>query len=283
MLNKININPSIRTENPYYNRNTNNSKNLNFGHASSDKTDIDSGLKTKVAVTTGLSVAAMVAAIAKKQGFKLNPKTIFTQNPKDWAIFKIPNSNKTNGKILKLEEGEIISIGGASVLGGLAGGIAFDKKENRKAKLKESLNQMLGCICVPLAFVAVPSRLYKKYSKEILKFVPQIKNNNNSKLIKYTNRTLSAIPATAMTLTALGAGIIAGNKVSNFINEKVYKQKVDRDIKATDFAPHVDDLCLAISLIASESSAGNAISKLVPFALLVAGNEVGKAQEKTIS
>ena len=111
----------------------------------------------------------------------------------------------------------------------------------------------------------------------------RIKNANNSKLIKYTNRTLSAIPATAMTLTALGAGIIAGNKVSNFINEKVYKQKVDRDIKATDFAPHVDDLCLAVSLIASESSIGNAISKLVPFALLVAGNEVGKAQEKTIS
>lgn len=279
----ININPHIRSVSSYYNRNTNNNRNVTFGHSQNDSAEIDNGLKAKVAVTTGLSVAAMVAAIAKMQGFKLNPKTIFTQNPKNWAIFKIPNETKTNGKILKLEEGEIISIGGASVLGGMAGGLAFDKKENRKAKLKEALNQMLGCICVPLAFVAVPSRIYKKYSADILKHVPQIKNANNSKLIKYTNRTLSAIPATAMTLTALGAGIIAGNKVSNFINEKVYKQKVDRDIKATDFAPHVDDLCLAVSLIASESSIGNAISKLVPFALLVAGNEVGKAQEKTIS
>lgn len=236
-------------------------------------------VKYKVAMGTTLSVAAVVACIAKKQGFSLNPKTIFNQNPKDWAIFKIYNKAKPNEKVLQLEEKEIISIGAGSVLGGLVSGCIFDDKVHRKAKMRESLNQMLGDILIPLGFVALPSRFYKAHKETILKKIPQFANKNNSKGLGYVNNFLKALPASAMTAGFLSAGIITGNRVSNYINEKVYHKKVDRGIKATDFAPHIDDLCLAISLMAAESPVGSIISKLIPFALMIAGNETGNCKE----
>ena len=56
-----------------------------------------------------------------------------------------------------------------------------------------------------------------------------------------------------MTLGGLAAGILIGNKVSNFINDKIYHKKVDRKVRTSDFAPHVDDLSMAITLMADKS------------------------------
>ncbi|MDO4975408.1 MAG: hypothetical protein Q4E61_03740, partial [Alphaproteobacteria bacterium] len=76
---------------------------------------------------------------------------------------------------------------------------------------------------------------------------------------------------------SLVAGIIAGNKVSNKLNEHVHGVKQERGIRITDFAPHIDDVCLAITLMADKSPVGDIVSKFVPIALSVAGIETGSA------
>lgn len=237
----------------------------------------DKNLKTKVFFTTAAGILTALAIIAKKQGFTLNPKKIFSQNPKEWAIFKYKTTSK--GKPLKMEEKQIIPLAVASVLGGLVGGIAFDDKKHAKAKLKESVSQLFGAVLIPLLFVAGTSRVYNKYKPKIESIMPAFKNPANKKLLKGVNALSKGLPAIAITFASLGTGIVVGNKVSNFINEKVFHKKVNRNIRATDFAPHLDDLCLASSLMAAGNTFGNIVARFIPLALMVAGNEVGKAKE----
>ncbi|MCI1273841.1 MAG: hypothetical protein LKG27_05350 [Clostridiaceae bacterium] len=242
----------------------------------------DSHVKHGVAMTTAITVFAVLAGIAKHQGFKLNPKTIFSQNPKEWALFKYQNlENKTGKKVetLNLEEKEIVTIAGSSIIGGLIGGRIFDDKSQFKAKIKESVSQMLGDVLVPLTFVAVPSRWYQKHAEKVSSYAPQIKNPNNSKGILKFNKVLKGLPAMGIMLGSLCAGIVVGNRVSNFINEKVFHKKVKRNIRVTDFAPHLDDICLASTLMSNGNMFGKIVSRFVPFALMVAGNEVGIAKE----
>lgn len=94
------------------------------------------------------------------------------------------------------------------------------------------------------------------------------------------NKCLKNIPNAVCTVAFLGAGIYLGNKVSNLINEKLYHKKVERDIKASDFAPHVDDLCMATSMMNKESSFGAKLGRVIPLALLVPGYQTGIAQDK---
>ena len=227
--------------------------------------------KRKILATAALGTTAAFGVIAHRQGFKL---TNLTKTPvKDWALFK------TKGKTLKIEELEVLGLASGSVAGGLAGGAMFDKKENFKAKTQEALSQLLGNVSVPIACVSLVSRLYKANKESILKFVPQIKGQDKG-FVKFANRAMKAVPPVGLTGLALGIGIIGGNKVSNFINEKISGKKVERGIKGTDFAPHVDDLCLAITLMAPGTPVGEVISKTVPFFLTVPGYQTGIAQNK---
>ena len=91
------------------------------------------------------------------------------------------------------------------------------------------------------------------------------------------NKILRVLCPTVVSGSSLAVGIIAGNKVSNKINEKVHGVKQDRGIRLTDFAPHLDDVCLAITLMADKSPVGDIISKFVPVALTIAGIETGTA------
>ncbi len=264
--------------------NINNTKQTNFGHNNKTyREHVDNKLKSQVLGTTMAGVGTALGFIAKKQGFSINPSKIAQTPMKDWAIFKIYNKKKPHRKLLELEEKEILTLAGGSVVGGLAGGIAFDKKHNRKAKFREAVNQMLGNVLVPVACVGGVSRLYDKYKKPILSKVPQINTNNLTKnklkTAKFINKFLKIIPSAGLTLAALGIGIIAGNKVSNFINEKVYHKKVDRKIKGTDFAPHVDDLSMAVTLMADKSVLSTAITRTVPAFLCVPGFQTGIAKE----
>lgn len=260
-------------------------KQTNFGHRHrrKNKEPVSNTLRYGVLATTLTGVGTALAFISKKQGFSLKPSKIARTPVKDWAIFKIYNKKHPERKLLELEEKEIITIAASSVAGGLAGGLIFDKKHNRKAKFKEALNQMLGNVLVPVAFVGGGARLYDKFKKPILSHVPQIKTNNlkdwKLKLTKGFNKFLKIIPSAGITIASLGAGIVAGNKVSNFINEKVYHKKVDRKIRGTDFAPHVDDLSMAITLMADKSPVSTMITRTVPAFLCVPGIETGKAKE----
>ena len=224
-------------------------------------------LKRRILVTSAIGTAAAFGIICHRQGFKL--KNITKTSPKNWALFKI------KGKTLELKEKQILALATGSVIGGLVGGAMFDEKYNFKAKLKEALNQMLGNVAIPVAFVGGTSRFYEKHKAKILSKVPQIKKKGG--FFKFVNKALMAVPAVALTGIALAVGIITGNRVSNFINEKLYGQKVDRNIKATDFAPHVDDLCLAVTLMAPGTAVGEVIARTIPAFLTVPGYQTGMA------
>lgn len=255
-----------------------NSQNVYFGdNNSANKNREEKALRRKIFCTTAIGVSTALALISKKQGFSLNFKKIFKEKPKNWAIFKIKET-PDGKKPLKLEEKEILGLAAGSIAGGLAGGALFDRK-NIKAKLRESVNQFLGDVAIPLTFVAIPSRIYNKHKDKVISKIPTFKNTKGSKFVKGVNTLLKSFPAIVITLGSLATGIIVGNRVSNFINEKIYHKKVDRNIKATDFAPHVDDLCLASSLMADGSAFGNIVARFIPAALLIAGNEVGRAKE----
>lgn len=257
-----------------------NNYNQSFTHNHAHKQDYvphRSKVKKAVTATSVLGTATAYALIAKKQGFSLNPSRIMKTPVKDWSIFKIYNKKQPDRKLIKIEEPQILALAGGSVAGGLAGGAAFDDKKIFKAKCREALNQMLGNVFIPVAFVGGTSRIYDRYKKQILSHVPQLKDTG--KTAKTVNKALKCVPSAALTLISLGAGIITGNKVSNYINDKVYHKKVERHIKHTDFAPHVDDIGMAVTLMADKSAISTAITNTVPFFLCVPGVQTGMARE----
>ena len=138
---------------------------------------------------------------------------------------------------------------------------------------------MLGDIAIPLGFVALPAMLYKKFEDLATQETKHIKLQNASKFIQ-GNKFLRILCPTIASAVPLGTGIIVGNKTSNLINEKIHGEKRDRKIRITDFAPHLDDVCLAVSLIAEKGPIPDIISRLVPIALTVAGIETGKASKE---
>lgn len=243
-----------------------------------DKHRKDNNLRQKVVAMSVLATGAAFAAVAKKQGFSLKLSDIKKTPVKDWALFKLYNKKHPDSKVIELEEKEILSLAGASVAGGLAGGLLFDEKKHRKAKVKEAVNQMLGNVLVPVGCVSLVSRLYKKNKEAILKIVPQFKDTG--KIYRNINKALKAVPFSIATIGALAAGIITGNRVSNFINEKIFDKKVERKIKGSDFAPHVDDIGMAVSLMADKSAASSIIQRTVPAFLCVPGIEVGMHKDK---
>lgn len=233
----------------------------------------DYKLKIGVAATTALATGCALAHIAKRQGFSLSPSAIKKTPVKDWAVFSLYDKKRPDRKLIELEEKEILELATASVAGGLAGGLLFDDKQYKKSKIRESVNQLLGNVAVPVACVGAVSRLYKKYKPQILAKIPQVKETG--KFTKNFNKALKGIPFSIATVLSLGVGIVAGNRVSNLLNEKVFNKKMDRKIKGTDFAPHVDDLGMAVSLMADKSKGASFITRIVPAFLCVPGYEVG--------
>jgi len=247
-------------------------KSLSFGHNHSNENN--SLTKKQKAVILASSAAGMVpvlALLAKHKGFSLNPAKLLKTPIKDWALFKY----KPTEKAIEFEGPEIIAVASGSVAGGYIGGSIVDKK-NTKAKKREVLSQLLGNVSVPVACVWAGASVFEKFADKIENAIPQFKSSK--KIAKITNAILKKIPNTAATFAFLGIGIYLGNKVSNLINEKLYHKKVERNIKATDFAPHVDDLCMATSMMNKDSLFGSKLARIIPIALLVPGYQTGIAQ-----
>lgn len=156
-----------------------------------------------------------------------------------------------------------------SVGGGLLGGILFDKKENRKAKYREAIIQLIGNIATPLLCVAGGIRLFHVVEPKLIKS------------IKLENSKLKGLPGLIVSAGCLISGIFLGNKVGNTINENMFHVKDNRKIKLSDMAPHIDDAGVGISLAASGSGSniGHIVSRFIPLALTVAGYSVGTAQQ----
>ncbi len=256
------------------------------GNSPDNTKKLSNSKKAVIVFTSALGMVPSLAYWSKKAGFKLNPVQILNTPIKDWAIFKY----KPQDKILKYDDWKpIITTAIGSVGGGFAGGMIVDRK-NSKAKKREVLNQLLGDVIVPIGCVYAGAKLFQRYENKLASIMKKIMIKNDlkilgkqllkdSKFIKGVNTFIENIPNAVATLASLGVGIIAGNKVSNEINERLYHKKVERGIKATDFAPHVDDLCMAISMVNQGSSLGARLGRFIPLALLVPGYETGTARE----
>ncbi len=244
-----------------------------FTHSYLEHSDLTLKQKATVLGTSAIGLAIPLAFFSKKAGFSLNPAKILRTPIKDWALFKY----KPLDKVVDYGAIPIVSMATGSVAGGFAGGVLVDK-DNTKAKKREVLSQLLGDVIVPITCVWSGAKVFKHFEKTLQKIMPKISKEN--KFAKVFNAISENIPNAAATLGSLGVGIIAGNKVSNEINEKLYNMKVERGIKATDFAPHVDDLCMSISMVNEGSTFGTLLGRVIPLALLVPGYETGTAREK---
>ncbi|MBQ8459612.1 hypothetical protein IJ541_05875 [bacterium] len=263
MISKIDTNTSYIKKNTY-----------NIGFGSSTENNMSVKQKAIVLASAAAGMTPVLAVMAKRKGFSLNPVKIFKTPIKDWALFKYA----PKGKVINLEKpGNIIAIASGSVLGGFIGGALVDSKANLKAKKREVLNQILGNVLVPVGCVWAGAEAYDKFIAKYEKNIPQFKSTG--KVLKVVNACLKNLPRAIGTITFLSAGIFAGNRVSNLINEKLYHRKVNRGVRATDFAPHVDDLCMAVSMMNKETELGSKIGRIIPLALLVPGYETGIAQE----
>lgn len=252
--------------------------NLGFtGHSSSSQ--MDDKKKRVVLASSIAGMAPTMAILAKRKGFSINPARIVKTPIKDWAIFKY----SPKAKSIQFEEPQIIAVAGSSIAGGFIGGSIVDK-ENKKAKQREVLNQMLGNVLVPVGCVGAGARLYGKYENRIKNIMPQLSeagkvaNLIGKKATGFINKAIRILPNAVGTVSFLAAGIYLGNKVSNYINDHIYHKKVERNIKASDFAPHFDDLCMATSMMNKESTFGSKLARFIPVALVIPGYQTGIAQ-----
>ncbi len=211
-----------------------------FGHGH-DFLHSDYSKKDKAVImaTTALGVTASLAVLAKRAGYTINPVKI-AKNLKN-----IKNSYLAK---VKYHEKEVITIGAGSALGGLAGGYLIDKnKENRKAKRREALMQF-GNVSIPIIAVEAFAKLGGKFGK------------------------------IAKSIAAVGGmfvGVYLANFLMNHLSNFIFNSnKGSRGVKGTDFSAHLDDMVVAASYI-SDAKPIYLISRIIPLALLFAGNEVG--------
>lgn len=110
----------------------------------------------------------------------------------------------------------------ASTVGGLAAGILVDDKKHRKAKLKDSVNQLVGNTFVPFGFLALSNKITKPLPK---------------------------IWQTIIGIGTLIATTFLGHNVANKINEKVFKEDSGYKCTFKDFAGDADDFVFAASTV----------------------------------
>ena len=196
--------------------------------------------KLIVAGSTALGVAGSLLALSKYRGYKMNPKSF-------WKYFKTT----------KIKAPEVITMGVGTCLGGLTGGYIIDKNvQNRKAKHREAVMQ-IGNISIPILTVDLTNRL------------------NN--MLKVSSKTVKGIATrTVASIGAIGVGIYLANFVMNKISNIAFRESAnERGIKGTDLFPHIDDVLASAQYIDEKSNIAHKIARIVPFALMVAGNEVG--------
>lgn len=110
----------------------------------------------------------------------------------------------------------------ASTVGGLAAGILVDDKKHRKAKLKDSVNQLVGNTFVPFGFLALSNKITKPLPK---------------------------IWQTIIGIGTLIATTFLGHNVANKINKKVFKEDSGYKCTFKDFAGDADDFVFAASTV----------------------------------
>ena len=177
-----------------------------------------------------------------------------------------------NGKMLeKLKEvGEyfeiegvkgILSTAGGAIAGGLLGGVISDKdKENRKAKVKNAVFEMVN-ITVPTLFVVGTGKFLE--SAKSLKMNPALKK---------------ILPV------ALGVGLWApvASKISGAINKKTFKEDKtkQRHFRPKDYIVHIDDIVTALALAKIPFLSAVPFDKILALIYILCGFEAGSSNAK---
>ena len=176
--------------------------NPKFGHGNSySDSKYNKQEKRLIAATTAIGVLGSLAYLSKSAGYSLKPQKMF-KNIKNSYLVKAPYD----------DEKAIITIGAGSCIGGLTGGFLVDKnKQNRKAKLQETLLQIAN-ISIPAFFTVRFAKGGKYLGKKFLEKNP----------LKQTYRTTIAKSSAAM--VGLMTGVYCSNLLANKVNEIIFKQ-----------------------------------------------------------
>ncbi len=171
-----------------------------------------------------------------------------------------------------ISEKNIITLGGLSILGGLVGGITTDKQSNRKAKLREAIQQFGGNILAPIGTLALSLKLFEDKLVKLPLFKPEAKH------LSKLNPLIKELPRTALIISSLILGTTIGNFFTNKLNNRIFKDKQERKVEAKDFSAHIDDICYQSSLIFKSPQILNVTSKAIPLAFMIPGYETGTRQ-----
>ena len=174
-------------------------------------------------------------------------------------------------KNLTYDEKDILMIGAGSIAGGLTAGLASDKNEkNKTPKLREASLQFFGSLACPLGILAVANHVLDKSKFEL----PKIQGT--SKAVNIANTVIAALPKIAVTIGSLVSGMHIGNKIMNKVKNTIFKQQEHREVHASDYLVHADDICVAASLLLKDSKSISAItSKALPASFILAGVKTG--------
>lgn len=217
-------------------------------------------------IGTGVCVAAGVAAALMVLS-KFDKSRSYSINPLKMLKGGIKNTYIANAKY---KTAQIVTIGTGSIIGGLAGGAIFDKKQNFQSKLREGIVQIAN-ITFPIALVELLSICGEKFSNKAM--------HNWCKSPSLLKQSVTKFPPALGAMAGLVIGMNIANKCSNKLNEKIFHKKDDRPIKWKDFSAHVDDIGVAATFVAPDNFITKAVSRLIPAALLVAGYETGIKKE----
>lgn len=189
---------------------------------------------------------------------------------------------------LKLEEAEALKLAAGSILGGLTGGLLADKKENAKPKVREAMQQFFGNIATPIGLLALSKKGLEKlvektgFEMPIIEMSAEniVKKPKLTKLVTKLNSVIKESPKIAVTIASLVGGLAIGNKIMNKVTDKIFHEKQKRDVKASDYSAHVDDLCLASAFISENPTFNKVMAKILPASYLIAGFETGTKKSR---
>ena len=88
--------------------------------------------------------------------------------------------------------------------------------------------------------------------------------------------SIPKLPKILVTIGSLIAGMNIGNRIMNKVNNKIFDQKENREVHASDYLVHADDICVAASLLLKDNKSIAAItSKALPASFILAGTKAG--------
>lgn len=140
----------------------------------------------------------------------------------------------------------------ASTVGGLGAGLLVDDKKHRKAKLKDSVNQLVGNTFIPFGFLAI------------------------------ANKFTTKLPLIWQTVIAIGTLIsttFLGHNIANKMNQKMFKEDSNYHTGFKDFATDFDDLFFAASTVMKNKKLYQLTATICPITYMTHGYLAGCRQE----